>query len=281
MNEKRKVFISGPITGLEDTYRAPFPDAAQKVLDAGHIPINPALLPDGMTQRDYMTICASMLATADEILFLPGAEKSDGATAECALAVKMGIPQFTLDSWLEKEAPQKMPALGSQDLGMAAKGQATPHGGRNQRLFGAAAPAPAASTSPDTWTKDTAATGQSPAQAGTDDPELVRGFVAIFCEECGHKATYYARTPTAYHRCPHCLHETKIRKSDLLPAFANCKCGRRFKYMTNAHDSFTPHFEIECLDCGNPIDVQLNNRGTAYKTLGYEPWRRGGTSDFV
>lgn len=48
------------------------------------------------------------------------------------------------------------------------------------------------------------------------------------------------------------------------PAYAKCKCGREFKYQTNATgDTIT----INCIACGSPIDMQLNGRGTAYVTL--------------
>ena len=103
--ERKKVYISGPITGVEG-YRGAFGYAEKQILAHGHIPLNPAMLPDGMAQRDYMAICTAMIARADEVMLLPGYDKSAGSLVESFLAAKMDIPTFECHEWVEKNSPE-------------------------------------------------------------------------------------------------------------------------------------------------------------------------------
>lgn len=61
MKKPLKVFLSGPVPSRLDTYQAEFEEAARIVREAGHLPLNPAALPIGMEQRDYMRITLAML----------------------------------------------------------------------------------------------------------------------------------------------------------------------------------------------------------------------------
>lgn len=86
-----KVYISGPMTGIADFNRPAFNEEADRITTSGNIALNPASLPDGLEQSEYMLICMSMLQIADAILLLPDWEKSLGAVAEVALANKLGL----------------------------------------------------------------------------------------------------------------------------------------------------------------------------------------------
>mgnify|MGYP005924762521 CR=1 FL=1 len=55
------------------------------------VALNPATLPDGLSQREYMDICLAMLRCADAIHMLHGWQESEGAVAEHATAKKLGI----------------------------------------------------------------------------------------------------------------------------------------------------------------------------------------------
>lgn len=101
---KKKIYISGPITGNMENYRSEFAMAAQMVADNGDIPLNPAVLPQGMSQRDYMTICFAMLETADLVVMLPGWGSSEGACVERLYAAKIGTPVMTLEAFEEAMA---------------------------------------------------------------------------------------------------------------------------------------------------------------------------------
>ena len=48
-----KIYIAGKIAG-DRRYRAKFREAAKTLEAAGHVVLNPATLPDGLTDGDYM-----------------------------------------------------------------------------------------------------------------------------------------------------------------------------------------------------------------------------------
>jgi hypothetical protein len=50
---KYVVYISGPMTGKDDLNRPEFEKAAQYITETGCIALNPAVLPDGMTDAEY------------------------------------------------------------------------------------------------------------------------------------------------------------------------------------------------------------------------------------
>lgn len=90
-----KIYIAGPMTGLENCNRAAFNKEADRLTRHGHVVLNPATLPDGLDQKAYMDICFAMLRCADAILMLPGWQRSSGATAEYHYAYKMELPSYS------------------------------------------------------------------------------------------------------------------------------------------------------------------------------------------
>ncbi|ENR1369437.1 DUF4406 domain-containing protein [Escherichia albertii] len=90
-----KIYIAGPMTGYENFNRDAFNKEAERLSRHGHSVLNPATLPNGLTQCEYMDICFAMLRSADAILMLPGWKASAGATAEYYYAYKMEMPVFT------------------------------------------------------------------------------------------------------------------------------------------------------------------------------------------
>lgn len=74
-----KIYIAGKIAG-DKRYRAKFREAAKTLEAAGHVVLNPATLPDGLEQADYMRICLAMLDTADLAVFLPDYQESKGGS---------------------------------------------------------------------------------------------------------------------------------------------------------------------------------------------------------
>ncbi|MFU0912997.1 DUF4406 domain-containing protein [Kluyvera intermedia] len=86
-----KIYIAGPMSGMPNFNREAF-NHEQIILGAkGHVVLNPALLPNGLTQPQYMDICLAMLRCAHAIYLLDGWEKSAGARAEKALAEKLRL----------------------------------------------------------------------------------------------------------------------------------------------------------------------------------------------
>ena len=76
-----KVYIAGRITG-NPHYEGKFAEAERMLSDQGHIVLNPAALPCGMSRADYMRICFAMIDCADLVYFLPDWQDSPGAKLE-------------------------------------------------------------------------------------------------------------------------------------------------------------------------------------------------------
>lgn len=86
-----KIYIAGAMTGYDDFNKPAFNIAAQEMSSLGHVALNPAILPLGLSQPEYMDICMAMIRCADGLFMLSGWESSKGAVAEHALAVKLGL----------------------------------------------------------------------------------------------------------------------------------------------------------------------------------------------
>ena len=84
-----KVYIAGKITGNEN-YKAEFAEAEKKLRALGHIPLNPAVLPEGLEPGDYMRICTAMLDSCDAIALLRDWAHSKGACIEMTYAQYVG-----------------------------------------------------------------------------------------------------------------------------------------------------------------------------------------------
>ncbi len=91
-----KVYIAGRITG-DPRYREKFAEAEAALREVGHIPLNPAVLPEGMEAEDYMRICTAMLDSADAIGLLGDWTDSPGAKLELHYADYAG--KKTVDLW--------------------------------------------------------------------------------------------------------------------------------------------------------------------------------------
>lgn len=85
-----KTYIAGPMSGYPDANRAAFMTEAARQTEQGHIVLNPAIWPDGLTQAEYMQLDLAMVMVAERIVMLPGWRDSAGACAEHALATKLG-----------------------------------------------------------------------------------------------------------------------------------------------------------------------------------------------
>lgn len=89
-----------------------------------------------------------------------------------------------------------------------------------------------------------------------------KGFLMIKCEECGEIKGFRAKKETYSFRCDKCGHRTALY--DLKPMYLNCECGGRFRYKTNITDQRVTR---ECINCGQPVDMEINKRGTAYISM--------------
>lgn len=91
------IYLSGPITEDPD-YKKKFNDAEVLLSGRlGHKVLNPAVLPQGLTEAQYMRIDLAMLDSADVVVFLPGWENSRGASIERSYCHKIDKPRFFWD----------------------------------------------------------------------------------------------------------------------------------------------------------------------------------------
>lgn len=91
--------------------------------------------------------------------------------------------------------------------------------------------------------------------------EGYKGFLIVECPQCGNVKSFCAKSPIKSSYCK-CGNEVELK--DLRKVVLNCKCGKRFRYMTNIKSD---RFTHDCLDCGSPIDVEYNPRRGCYETM--------------
>lgn len=85
-----KIYIAGKIRG-DAHFKDKFEVAKKKLEDdQGYIVLNPADLPAGMSQGDYMRICISMIDVSDVVYFLNDHWNSQGARVELAYSEYIG-----------------------------------------------------------------------------------------------------------------------------------------------------------------------------------------------
>lgn len=91
-----KIYISGPMTGIEDFNKKAFNYWANKISFRGHEAVNPATLPTPITPdwTEYMKQDIKALLDCDAVLCLPGWQFSRGAKIEINLAVELGLKVF-------------------------------------------------------------------------------------------------------------------------------------------------------------------------------------------
>lgn len=76
-----KVYIAGKITG-DLFYKFKFKAAERRLKMKGCTVMNPAILPLGFTQDEYLHICYAMIDTCDTIYFMKSWIHSAGALKE-------------------------------------------------------------------------------------------------------------------------------------------------------------------------------------------------------
>ncbi len=99
--QKRVIYISGPITGVPKYYEA-FEAMEDELSALGYIPLSPARLPTGMTPEQYMRICFAMIDSADAVIFLEGWENSVGARLERDYCFYITKPTFVDLSFMKE-----------------------------------------------------------------------------------------------------------------------------------------------------------------------------------
>lgn len=99
-----KVYISGPITGIDFGNRFAFSCARNALELCGYEVVDPSevKLDDEATWADYMRADLKLLLDCDHIYMLEGWEDSKGARIERELAENLGIEEIDLDQEYER-----------------------------------------------------------------------------------------------------------------------------------------------------------------------------------
>ena len=106
MYAKKKVFISGPITGHDEPkVKSAFNYAESKISEKKLFPLNPVVVqpPARLTDKEEiwsycMKVTISMMLNADAIYMLPNWQGSRGASLERQIGLNLGIPvHYNLD----------------------------------------------------------------------------------------------------------------------------------------------------------------------------------------
>ena len=86
----KRVYIAGPMTGIEWFNRPAFYKKAKELEIAGFEAVHTADMPLGLSYETYMSESFKRLEGCDYVLLLPGWQKSRGAKREIAFAKKYG-----------------------------------------------------------------------------------------------------------------------------------------------------------------------------------------------
>lgn len=99
---KKKVYISGPMTGLPEHNTPAFRSAAEQLRAKEYSVCNPAETDDilgPLSHEQYLRFDFERVLEADFLIALPGWENSLGATAEILVATRVGTPVWGWENW--------------------------------------------------------------------------------------------------------------------------------------------------------------------------------------
>ncbi|NMY04589.1 DUF4406 domain-containing protein [Pseudomonas sp. WS 5059] len=88
----KRIYLSGPMTGLPGLNFAAFHAMTTNLRAGGHTVTNPAELnPDGGTWNDCMRRDIAAMMDCDTVATLPGGQESKGAQLEVLIAQHLGM----------------------------------------------------------------------------------------------------------------------------------------------------------------------------------------------
>ena len=88
-----------------------------------------------------------------------------------------------------------------------------------------------------------------------------KGFLYLQCKDCGKFKGFMPKTPIHKYHCD-CGSTTYL--SHMRVMRVDCKCGQKFRYLTNALDSV---ISMDCMNCGSPVDLEFHERKQEYVTI--------------
>ena len=96
-----KIYLAGPMTGIEEFNYPAFHAAAKRLRAEGHTVFNPAEIDGGAADKShayYMRVDLRALVDCEAIMVLPGWLDSRGARLEVQIAVECDLPLYEADT---------------------------------------------------------------------------------------------------------------------------------------------------------------------------------------
>lgn len=100
-------------------------------------------------------------------------------------------------------------------------------------------------------------------EAVDQQEKAYRGFMYLKCPKCGTVKGFNSTKEIKGYHCFECGADTDF-SDGLEELYVNCECGKHFKYMTNMEELI---FDINCIECGNPVAVKWNEKKQIYETM--------------
>jgi len=105
----KRIYLSGPMTGLPDLNFAAFHAMTADLRAAGHAVTNPAEInPDGGTWTDCMRRDIAALMDCDTVVTLSGWQESKGAQLEVLIAQHLGMRVVGAHESLQKAVERQL-----------------------------------------------------------------------------------------------------------------------------------------------------------------------------
>ena len=114
MNNKKKIYISGPISGHDiEERRAAFAAVESLLREEGLEVVNPlnVAFPEGCTHEQYMRVDIALLIGCDYIYLMHGWDRSRGACVEFVVACNAGIEVYANENFLYYEAEEQLASI--------------------------------------------------------------------------------------------------------------------------------------------------------------------------
>lgn len=98
-----RLYVIGPVSGLEEDNRPAFEDARGRLLEAGYeVEIPHDTIPPGTSWQSAMKHSIKRMFEADAVAMIDGVLRSEGATIERDLCRRIGVDCLTVGMWCER-----------------------------------------------------------------------------------------------------------------------------------------------------------------------------------
>lgn len=104
-----KIYLSGPMTGIEDSNFPAFHDWAKRLRDLGYEVESPAEMQSQKSWEDYLRQDIVVILECDAIAVMPGHDTSKGSAVECTVGTAIGLPVYDVRDLVDEDFPAAEP----------------------------------------------------------------------------------------------------------------------------------------------------------------------------